>query len=107
MQVIIRSRRTRARSRSKQARAATTSEIVQLIYTISSGRTCIGPSDVTQDAQESILLYHQHASLKDKRHPQVDENLPGRGECTSLTRHVCKGHAVQVRSEVACRDCYS
>jgi hypothetical protein len=55
MQVIIRSR-TRGRSRSKQARAVTTKEIVQLIYTISSGRTCIGRSGVTQDVQQPATV---------------------------------------------------
>lgn len=43
-----------------------------------------------------MLLYHQHASVKDERHPHVDEKSPGHSECTSLTQYVCITHAIQV-----------
>jgi hypothetical protein len=43
-----------------------------------------------------MLLYHQHASVKDERHPHVDEKSPGHYECTSLTQYVCITHAIQV-----------
>jgi hypothetical protein len=44
-----------------------------------------------QDVQQlrAMLLYHQHASVKDKRHPHVDEESP-------LGVYVCMVHAIQV-----------
>jgi hypothetical protein len=112
MQVIIRSRIHAGPQQVKTSEGRYQNDLVQyLIYTVSSGRTCIGPWDVMQDVQQpsAMLLYYQHASVKDKRHPHVDEKSPGRFECTSLTRHVCIMHAIQVRrgGGVACRECYS
>jgi hypothetical protein len=54
-----------------------------------------------------MLLYHRHASVKDKRHPHVDEESPGRFECALLTRNLCIVRAIQVLAKVACHECYS